>query len=124
MTEARLRLGRTGERLACDYLSRLGYEILARNSRTRFGEIDAVALHRDALVFVEIKTMRAGARTGPERPALAVGPRKQMQVRRLARSWLAENQLPPHRCLRFDVVGVSIGPDGGAVEIEHLRAAF
>ena len=56
------------------------------------GRSTSIALDRDTLVFVEVKTMRAGARTGPERPVLAVGPRKQMQIRRLARSWLAENR--------------------------------
>jgi len=46
-----------------------------------------------------------------------------MQVRRLARAWLAENLPPRHRSIRFDVVGVSLAGDGGAV-IEHLPGAF
>lgn len=98
--------------------------IVARNCRTRFGEIDAVALDGDVLVFVEVKTIRAGGRVGPPSPLLAVGPRKQMQVRRLARAWLAENAKPFHRSLRFDVVGVTVDRDGGPAEIEHLEAAF
>lgn len=98
--------------------------IVARNCRTRFGELDAIALDGDVLVFVEVKTLRACARTGPESPLLAVGPRKQMQVRRLARAWLADNAKPFHRALRFDVVGVSIDRDGSPATIEHLRGAF
>ena len=66
----------------------------------------------------------AGAATGPERPALAVGRQKQMQVRRLARSWLGENRPPPHRMLRFDVVGIRIRSDGGPAEVEHVPDAF
>jgi putative endonuclease len=124
MTKARLRLGMLGEELACEYLSMHGLRIVARNCRTRFGEIDVVALDRGTLVFAEVKTMRAGARAGPERPAFAVGPRKQIQVRRLARSWLAENSAPRHHSLRFDVLGVSIRADGRPAEIEHLPAAF
>jgi len=124
MTKRRLRLGRTGERLACERLERGGMSIVARNCRTRFGEIDAVALDGDVLVFVEVKTIRAGGRVGPPSPLLAVGPRKQMQVRRLARAWLAENAKPFHRSLRFDVVGVTVDPDGGPATIEHLEGAF
>ncbi len=124
MTKARLRLGRLGEQFACEYLSAHGIAIVARNCRTRFGEIDIVALDHGTLVFVEVKTMRCGPRAGPERPALAVGTRKQLQVRRLARSWLADNRAPPHHSLRFDVVGVSLRADDRPAEIEHLPAAF
>lgn len=123
MTRARLRTGRIGEELACRRLEGEGLAIVARNCRTRYGEIDAVALDGEALVFVEVKTTRAGGLRGPQQPAHAVGPRKQMQVRRLARAWLAENLPPPHRLVRFDVVGVSLDPGGGVV-VEHLRAAF
>ena len=124
MTQARQRTGRIGEDLACEALARHGFRILARNARTRAGEIDAVALDRGTLVFVEVKAMRTGASSGPERPALAVGPRKQLQVRRLARAWLAENRSPPHRSIRFDVVGVTLDPAGSPVAIEHLPDAF
>lgn len=124
MTQARLRTGRIGEDRACELLVGAGFEILARNARTRAGEIDAVAVERGTLVFVEVKTMRTGARSGPERPVLAVGPRKQLQVRRLARAWLAENHPPSYTTIRFDVVGVSLDPGGSPVEIEHIRDAF
>ena len=124
MTLARLRTGRIGEDHACELLEGAGFKLLARNARTRAGELDAVAIDRGTLVFIEVKTMRTGARSGPERPALAVGPRKQLQVRRLARAWLAENRPPRYGAIRFDVVGVSLDPGGSAVEIEHLRNAF
>ena len=68
--------------------------------------------------------MRTGARAGPERPELAVGPRKQLQVRRLARAWLAEASPPRYELIRFDVVGVLLDPAGSALRIEHIRNAF
>ena len=61
---------------------------------------------------------------GPERPELAVGPRKQIQVRRLARAWLAENAPPPTASIRFDVIGVSLDPGDSAISIAHLPNAF
>ena len=97
--------------------------ILTRNVRTRYGEIDAIAVDGTTLVFVEVKTLRRGRTRGPATPVQAVGPRKQLQVRRLARAWLAENSPPRCSEIRFDVVGVTMGADGSA-EIEHVRAAF
>ncbi|HKQ17038.1 MAG TPA: YraN family protein [Solirubrobacterales bacterium] len=123
MTKARLRTGRIGEDLACRRLERDGLMIVARNSRTRFGELDVIAIDGETLVFVEVKTTRAGGLRGPEQPAHAVGRRKQMQVRRLARAWLAENLPPRYRSIRFDVVGVSLDAGGGSV-VEHLPGAF
>lgn len=45
-----------GEDKACEYLKKLGFKILERNFRKGYGEIDIVALDRDVLVFVEVKT--------------------------------------------------------------------
>ena len=60
--DPRRALGRLGERLAAAHLQRLGFAILARNVRTRHGEIDLIAFDGEALVFVEVKTRRsAGA---------------------------------------------------------------
>jgi putative endonuclease len=124
MTHARQRTGRIGESLACELLLRGGFRLLARNCRTRAGEIDVVALDAGTLTFVEVKTMRTGSHSGPERPVLAVGPHKQRQVRRLARAWLGENVPPPHSAIRFDVIGVLLEPGDSAVAIEHIRDAF
>lgn len=83
-----------------------------------------MALDGSTLVFVEVKAGRAGARLGPERPAHAVGHRKQMKLRRLAREWIWERRGPSGLAgYRFDVVGVSFGSDGLA-DVDHIRAAF
>lgn len=123
MTEARLRTGRIGEEVACRHLAAAGFKVIERNGRTRAGELDAVALDARTLVFVEVKTMRTGTSYGPERPELAVGRRKQLQVRRLARAWLAEASPPPHSAIRFDVVGVLLDRDGSAT-VNHIPNAF
>jgi putative endonuclease len=123
-TDPRRRTGRIGEDAACAHLVDAGMRIVARNCRTRAGELDAVVIDGSCLVFVEVKTMRTGVYGGPERPVLAVGPRKQLQVRRLARAWLAENSAPRYDGLRFDVVGVLLDPAGTVVAIEHIPNAF
>src|SRR5437867_8103870 len=113
MSVARQQLGRIAEEVTARRLRGRGWQILARNPRTRFGELDLVALDRDALVFVEVKAGRAGASGGPARPVLAVGPAKQRRIRALARAWLAaQRAIPSHRLIRFDAVGVSFDRGG------------
>ena len=52
-------LGKTGENVACEYLVQKGFQIIERNARKPWGEIDIVAKDPDkTLVFVEVKTMR------------------------------------------------------------------
>jgi putative endonuclease len=124
MTVARQRLGRRAEDLVAARLQGAGWRLVERNFRTRNGEIDLICLDGGTLVFVEVKAGREGSRGGPERPAFAVGQRKQMKLRRLAREWIAERRGPSGVAgYRFDVVGVSFGPDGLA-DVDHLRDAF
>jgi putative endonuclease len=128
MTEPRQRLGRAAEELVAEALKRRGARIVARNARTAGvrGEIDVIALDGRALVFVEVKALRAGSISGPERPVLAVGPRKQRKLRSLALAWLRDRagSVPPHASLRFDVVGLRLDVRGRVLEWEHLRGAF
>ena len=125
MTVARQSLGRTAEQAVAARLRERGWRILARNARTRFGELDLVALEGDALVFVEVKAGRAGALSGPARPVLAVGPAKQRRIRNLARAWLAgQGTIPAHRLIRFDAVRVSFDRRGDLLGVEHIRDAF
>lgn len=125
MTHARLRTGQIAEGLVAARLTAAGWRIVARNARTRHGELDIVARDGRTLVFVEVKGMRAGAAHGPERPILAIGPRKQRQVRRLATAWMAAHRdLPRYDAIRFDAVGVTLDRTGALVDYEHIEGAF
>jgi putative endonuclease len=124
MTFARQRLGRRAEDLVAACLREAGWRLVGRNVRLPSGELDIVALEGDTLVFVEVKAGRAESDLGPESPAHAVGPRKQRKLRLLAREWIAEGRGPSGVAgYRFDVVGVSFGPDGVA-DVDHIREAF
>jgi putative endonuclease len=125
MTVARQRLGRAAEELVAGRLGDAGWRIVERNARTRSGELDLIALDSTTLVFVEVKAGRLGARSGPERPAFAVGPRKQLRVRRLAREWLGRGSTPGRvDGYRFDVVGVTFDGAGRVAHYEHIENAF
>lgn len=119
-TDVRHARGRRGEEVAAAHLERLGYEILARNHRTRWGELDLVAFDGQTIVFVEVKTRRAG---GEPWEALHAGKRK--QVRLMAAAWLATARDRPWGAqLRFDAIGVVLDGDGALVRLDHEEAAF
>jgi len=125
MTEQRQRIGRAAEDLVADRLAASGWEIVERNTRTRFGELDIVALDGRTLVFVEVKAGRTGSSFGPERPVLGVDWRKQLKVRRLATAWMGERRdAPRYAEIRFDAVGVTFDRAGHPTEVEHIRGAF
>ena len=116
--DGRGELGRRGEALAEEFLRACRYTIVARNYRCRAGEIDLVALDGEIRVFVEVRTRR-GAVAGT--PLESVVGRKQAQVARVARHFLAAHGWHD-RDARFDVVGIRFDAEPPAVE--HVRGAF
>ena len=129
-TDPRRRLGALGESLAARHMEARGYEVIDRNFRTRYGELDLVAKDARCLVFCEVKTRIVRSAPSPFGPLAAVGGRKQKQVRSMAREWLAvraaragpSGSRPP--ALRFDAIGVSFDAHGHLLGIEHLEDAF
>ena len=113
-------LGRKGEEAAARFLERHGFVILARNLRSRLGEIDLLARDRSTLVFVEVKARR-GSPADP--PVAAVDARKRARLGRLALGYLAARRLGERSC-RFDVVGVTLDEAGEVTGVRHLRHAF
>ena len=113
-------LGALGERLPAEHLERLGYDVVPRNHRTRYGEIDLVAADRDTLVIAEVKTRR-----GRGRPWDALDERKQLQVRRMGLAYLNEIDDRPKRSrVRFDAIGVTFDAAGRLASLEHVENAF
>jgi putative endonuclease len=124
-TDSRRDRGALGERIAAEHLERRGYRIVARNYRTRHGELDLVAADARALVFCEVKTRVTGGRSGPASALEAIGPNKRRQVRALATQWLATTTERPHRSdVRFDAIGVTLTAGGELLALEHLEGAF
>jgi putative endonuclease len=129
-TDNRRELGRRGEQLAAEFFQRNGDRVVERNYRTREGEIDLVVLSGRTLVFCEVKTLvaRAEVRRGPAYPLESVTVTKRKQVRRIARSWLAERltsrQALRFREIRFDAIGVVLSPSGRPLRLERVESAF
>ncbi len=115
-----LLLGKLGESRAVRYLQQEGFEILRRNYRTPFGEIDIIAREAQTLVFVEVKTRSTAAYGMPQE---AVDRRKQRQLIRTAQAYLNEKGGPLPLC-RFDVVSVRTDRKGQRKKFELIRGAF
>ena len=116
---ARQGLGRTGERLAAEELTRQGYTIIERNFRCRHGEIDLIAEDAYDLIFIEVKTRRGTAYGLPEE---AVTPRKQQKIVQVATYYLDLHECS-ERSWRIDVVAVQLSSSGRLEEIRvHQHA--
>lgn len=101
--EGRRSLGEAGEWLAHDLLARAGYDILARNWRAPFGEVDLIARRDGELHFFEVKTRRADDRFTP---ADNVTPAKIRRYQRLAAYFLRQHGLYGQVSVRYHLVGI------------------
>src|SRR5262245_31800985 len=113
-------LGQAGEAAAVRFLKRRGYVVLARNLRSRLGEIDLLVRDGGTLVSVGVRARRGGAGDPPQ---AAVNTRKRLRLARLALGYLAARRLGEPRC-RFDVIGVSLDDAGRVTDVRHFRHAF
>ena len=115
-------LGALGEQLAEEHLVRRGFQIVERNYRTRWGELDIIAFDGRTLAFCEVKTRRAA----PGRsPLESVHGLKRSRVRKMAGRWLIERTDRPRAdTLRFDAIGVTVDAAGRLLRLEHLEGAF
>lgn len=111
------KLGAAGERRAAWFYRLRGYSIVARNVRTRGGEIDLIVRRGRTLAFVEVKTRQSlTAGEGYD----AVGARKQAQLVSLTSAYLARH---PHRGeVRYDVL--SLFWSGRRFVVTHFADAF
>jgi putative endonuclease len=109
--------GKQGEILACTFLEEKGYQILERNWKNRFEEIDVIARDGDELVIVEVKTRSSTAFGNPEQ---AVGLRKQRLLVNAAESYILKHD--SHLETRFDIVTVIL--EGTSSRVQHLPRAF
>lgn len=119
MAEARSTAARgaRGEERAAEYLRGRGWDILARNVRSRRGEIDLVAGRDDLLAFVEVKAWDA---LGPADLEFAIGPGKRRRILQTARYFLSRRPDLAGRRTRFDVVLLG----GDPPIVRHFEDAF
>jgi putative endonuclease len=119
MAGQRRQLGRRGEQIAAQHLQQQGYEILTRNWRCEWGEIDIVAREGDTLAFVEVRTRR-GERFGT--PEESITPDKKAHMIAAAQTYLQEQGLEEVDW-RIDVTAIEIGRHGELRRLNLIRHA-
>jgi putative endonuclease len=112
-----IKLGKRGELIAVDYLKSRGYKILETNWRTKHKEIDIIALDKNEIVFIEVKTRKNNYFGDPED---AVNLKKQKFLISAAENYIISNKIDLDA--RFDIISV-IG-EGNKHNINHIKEAF
>ena len=112
-------LGREGEKLARKYLKRHGMKVMNTNYRKPFGELDIIALDKDTVVFVEVKTTRKSASVAPEEEFTR---KKKRNFARASVAFVRSKNLQ-NNPLRLDFLGIEID-DKGKPEFRHVKDAL
>lgn len=112
--------GRAGEDFAAKTLIERGYNIIARNFYSAFGEVDIIAVRDDVLCFVEVKTRRENSMVSG---AESVGLAKQRKIIKTALLFMQghpEYNLQP----RFDLFCVYTAPSSSIIGYDYIMGAF
>jgi len=113
-------IGSQGEDYSASYLLKHGYSILARNFRTRYGELDIVARLGDTIVFFEVKSRRGLAKG---KPYEAVTQRKQEHLMRAAEAYILQNGLKEYK-LSLRVLSIEMNQAGEVVRIREFEGPY
>jgi len=107
--------GKIGEEQAAAALESKGMQIIAKNIRSKTGEVDIVALDGETVVFVEVKAWSA---YGMEDLQYGINVKKQRKIIKTAKYFLSENRKYSNMAIRFDVVFIDKN------SVTHLASAF
>ncbi len=110
--------GTDGEDKAVGFLISENYSIVARNWRTRYGEIDIIAFKDDTLVFAEVKALPSGQL---ETLAHELNKRKQKKIVETAKFFLLNHREYSNSKIRFDVLVVDMP---SLPSVYHIVDAF
>ncbi|TVX93992.1 YraN family protein [Paenibacillus agilis] len=118
----RREMGKQAEQQAEQYITRIGWTIVARNWRCRQGELDLIARDGEWWVFIEVRSRTEGGSFGTAREAIDI--RKQQQVRVIVEQYIHRYRLYEAK-IRCDAIIITYPRQGDASsELEHIAHAF
>ena len=133
-------LGNLGEKLACEYLVGKGLNILGKNWRISFGEIDIIAQKKwrfwplflrpiRPIHFVEVKTIINSDGPAPSEaeeffPEQRVDYKKQQKLRQLAQIWLQKNKFPETQSYQIDIIGITVNEIARSAKLHYFENAI
>lgn len=105
--------GNKGEDLACEYLLKNGYEIVARNVHfSKFCEIDIIAKQKEKYFFIEVKTRKTDSFGTPLE---AITQKKYQNIKTGVLTYVSENKI---KNFQIDAIGITLQPK---LKLEHIR---
>lgn len=119
MKKDKKKLGKFGERIACNFLKLKNFRILQTNFFSQYGEIDIIAIDSETLVFIEVKTRKSNLQAALNSVSFA----KQKKITNTAYSYLQRNPQYENLPTRFDVI-IIIQVNDHNFDIKHLKDAF
>ncbi len=111
-------IGNEGENKALEFLLRNGYELLHKNWRTRFGEIDIIVKKDNLIVFVEVKSLPKG---NLDYLSKVLNKDKQERIIKTSKRFLLNNRQYSNSYIRYDVIVIDMP---GMSEVYHIENAF
>ena len=111
--------GILGEKIACEFLVKNGYDIVEKNYRCSIGEIDIIAKQTDTLVFIEVRTKKSRQYGTPEESITEV---KKERLRAVAECYGQEHDNIPDTW-RIDVMGIELDRNNRLKRIQHIENA-
>jgi len=115
-SEKKKRRGKEEEIIAGQCLESSGWVILARNFRSRRGEIDIVALRENILSFVEVKSANRITKRDLEH---VIGVRKRNSIIETSKLFLVINRKYKQYHIRYDVMLIQENAC-----LRHIEGAF
>ncbi|WKZ34698.1 MAG: YraN family protein [Anaerolineales bacterium] len=117
MTKHNQKVGTWGETIAAEWFAERGYQIIARNVRTPYGEIDIIARQGDITIFIEVKALTASKNFQPEHQ---VTTRKREHMLNAAHHYTAEHEIDHWQ---IDVIAIEGRPGKNPI-ITHFENAI
>ena len=113
-------IGSYGEDLACEYLLNIKHKILARNFRSKLGEIDIITFFNNMIIFTEVKSRYTNSYGSPME---SVTYYKQRQIIKLSSYYILINKLNDYN-IRYDVIEIFFNKSNQNFTIKHIKDAF
>ena len=120
MTHTRYK-GNKGEDVACTFLERKGFKIIARNYLKKWGELDIVATKGGILHFFEVKSVTFGETRSGHRPEDNVHGLKVKSIRRMIETYLAEYKIHPETVFQFHILCVFMDMQRRTARVKWLE---
>ena len=107
-------IGNTGEQLAAEELARQGYEIIERNWKTKWSEVDIIAKNHNIIYFIEVKFCQS-SRQGDGFDYIT--DQKLHHMQRAAELWVSVHNWQGE----YQLMGVSVLGESKKIDIREIE---